>query len=134
MVKGFKLQNPKANKVLISRDVIFDEKTMLQRTQEEQKHVSKNYSINEHMVQVELETHDRKDNVQNSRSSSSSGDQQHHSIAINRPNALLGHPPSMVLKIWFLMHSLLVVGILLLFRRQYIAKRRVNEWVLWQRR
>lgn len=62
-MKGFKLWNPKANKVLISRDVIFDEKTMLQRIQEEQKRVSKNYSINELMVQVELETHDRKDNV-----------------------------------------------------------------------
>ena len=31
-VKGFKLWNPKANKVVISRDVVFDEKLMLQCT------------------------------------------------------------------------------------------------------
>ena len=32
-VKGFKLWDPKANKVVISRDVVFDEKPMLQCTQ-----------------------------------------------------------------------------------------------------
>ena len=32
-VKGFKIWDPKANKVVISRDVVFDEKTMLQCTQ-----------------------------------------------------------------------------------------------------
>ena len=32
-VTGFKLWDPKANKVVISRDVIFDEKAMLQCTQ-----------------------------------------------------------------------------------------------------
>ena len=31
-VKGFKLWDPKANKVVFSRDVIFDEKAMLQNT------------------------------------------------------------------------------------------------------
>ena len=36
-VKGFKLWDPKANKVVISRDVIFDEKSMLQSTQEKEK-------------------------------------------------------------------------------------------------
>ena len=34
-VKGFKLWDPKANKVVINRDVIFDEKVMLQNTQKE---------------------------------------------------------------------------------------------------
>ena len=31
-VKGFKLWDPKANKVVISRDVVFDEKSMLEST------------------------------------------------------------------------------------------------------
>ena len=46
-VKRFKLWDPNANKVVISRDVIFDEKSMLQSTQEKEKWVPENYSGNE---------------------------------------------------------------------------------------
>lgn len=47
----------KGKKVVISRYVIFDEKSMLQHTWEEEKLVPKNCSNNEHIVHVELETH-----------------------------------------------------------------------------
>ena len=43
--------------MVISRDVIFDEKSMLQGTQEKEKQVSENCSGNEQVVQVELESH-----------------------------------------------------------------------------
>lgn len=36
-MKGYKLWDSKANKVVISRDVVFDEKAMLKSTQEEEK-------------------------------------------------------------------------------------------------
>ena len=35
-VKGFKLWDPKANRVVINRDVIFDEKARLQNTQKDE--------------------------------------------------------------------------------------------------
>ena len=70
-MKGFKLWDPKANKVVISRDVVFDEKSMLQSTQEKEKQVSENYSGNEQVVQVELESHVDEDSVQKTGSSSS---------------------------------------------------------------
>jgi hypothetical protein len=38
------------------------------------------------------------------------------------------------LKTWFLMFLSLAVEILLLFERLSIAKRRVNRYVLWQKR
>ncbi|RVX11676.1 Retrovirus-related Pol polyprotein from transposon TNT 1-94 [Vitis vinifera] len=60
-VKGFKLWNPKANKVVISRDV------------------------------VELESHDIEDHARNT-GKSSSKDQQHHSIAMDRPRHTIKPP------------------------------------------
>ena len=36
-VKGFKLWDPKTNKVVISKDAIFDEKSLLQITQGKEK-------------------------------------------------------------------------------------------------
>lgn len=54
-LKGFKVWDLKTNKVIISIDVIFNEKIMLQCTQEKKKRVSKNYNINEHVMQAELE-------------------------------------------------------------------------------
>jgi len=42
---------------VISKDVVFfNEKSMLQYTQEEKKQVLENYSKNKHEVQMELET------------------------------------------------------------------------------
>lgn len=58
---GFKLWDPKANKMAINRNVIFDGKVILQHTQEEKKQVPKNCSSNEHVVQAELETHGKED-------------------------------------------------------------------------
>ena len=55
-MKEFKLWDPKENKVVINRDVIFDEKSMLQITQEKEKQVPKNCSNSKQVVQVELET------------------------------------------------------------------------------
>ena len=51
-VKGLKLWEPKANKVVINRDVIFYEKVMLQDTQKEEKHALENHYSDEYVVQV----------------------------------------------------------------------------------
>ena len=77
--------------MVISRDVIFDEKSMLQGTQEKEKQVSENYSGNEQVVQVELESHVDEDSVQET-GSSSSGIHEHHSIASNRPRRTIKPP------------------------------------------
>jgi hypothetical protein len=57
--------------MLISRDVVFYEKTMLQRTHEEKKQVSENYSNNDHEVWVELDTHIKEETIDYSGISSS---------------------------------------------------------------
>ena len=49
--------------MVISRDVIFDEKVMLQNTQKEEKQAPKNHYSDEYVVQVELETHNAKDDT-----------------------------------------------------------------------
>ena len=90
-VKGFKLWDPKANKIVISRDVVFDEKAMLQRTQEEQKQVPENCSTNENVVQVELEEYDREKDTHHAESSNSD-DQQYRSIATDRPRRNIRPP------------------------------------------
>ena len=74
-IKGFKLYDPMANKVVISGDVIFDEKAMLQNTQKEEKQALKNHDSHESVVQVELETrrastHNAKDGTHNARRAS----------------------------------------------------------------
>ena len=90
-VKGFKLWDPKANKIVISRDVVFDEKAMLQHTQEEQKQVLKNCSTNENVVQVDLEEYDREKDTHHAESSNSD-DQQYRSIATDRPRRNIRPP------------------------------------------
>ena len=49
-VKGFQLWDPKANKVVISKDVIFDEKVVFQNTQKEDKQASKNHYSDEYVL------------------------------------------------------------------------------------
>ena len=67
--------------MVISRDVIFDEKTILQNTKKEKKQAPKNHYSDEYAVQVELETHNVKDGTQNVERASTK-DQQPYSIAI----------------------------------------------------
>ena len=51
--------------MVISRDVMFYEKAMLQNTQKDEMQASKNHCSDEYVVQVELETHNAKDDTQN---------------------------------------------------------------------
>ena len=89
--------------MVISRDVIFDEKIMLHNTQKEDKQAPENHYSDEHVVQVELETHNAKDDTQNVEIASTK-DQKPYSIATSKIIALSSHLPCMVLRIWFLMH------------------------------
>jgi len=52
--------------------------------------VPENYSNNDHKVRVELDTHIKEETIKNS-GSSSSKDQQHHSIALGRPRRTIRH-------------------------------------------
>lgn len=61
---------------------------MLQRIQEEKKHVVENCSNNAHEVHVELDSHIKKKTINNS-GSYSSEDQQHDNIALGRPKHII---------------------------------------------
>ena len=79
--------------------------------------MTKNCNDNEQVVQIELKSHVDEVNVQEIESSSF----RYMSITVQLQidlDALSSHQPGMILKIWFLMHLLLVAGILLPFRRQ----------------
>ena len=65
------LWDPKANKVVINRDVVFYEKPKLQCTQKWEKQEPENGSNSEQLIQVELETHDIEDRARNVGKSSS---------------------------------------------------------------
>jgi hypothetical protein len=56
-VKGYKFWDPTANKVVISRDMVFDENSMFKSTQGKEQQVPESSSNDKQMVQVELETH-----------------------------------------------------------------------------
>ena len=82
--------------------MIFDEKAMLQNTQKDEMQAPKNYYSDEYVVQVKLEPHNAKDDTHNAKRASKKY-QQPYSISMGL-HALSSHLPSMVLRIWFLMH------------------------------
>ena len=49
--------------MVISRDVIFDEKTMLYNTKKDEMQAPKNHYSDEYVVQVELKTHNANDDT-----------------------------------------------------------------------
>jgi hypothetical protein len=55
-VKGYKFWDSMANKVVISRDVVFDKNSMLKSTQGKEQQVPESSIYDKQMVQVELET------------------------------------------------------------------------------
>src|SRR4051812_10294751 len=90
-VKGFKLWDPKANKVVISRDVVFDEKAMVQRTQGEETRTPESSSGDEHAVQVELEAQERDDTTHEVEGPNSER-VEHRGIATDRPRRTIRPP------------------------------------------
>ena len=83
--------DPKANKVVISRDVIFDEKVMFQNTQNDEMRAPKNPYSDEYVVQVELETHNSKDDTYNAKKASTK-DQQPNCITTGRDKHTIKAP------------------------------------------
>ena len=55
-VKGYKFWDPMGNKAVISRDVVFDENSMLKSTQGKKQQVPESKNSDKQVVQVELET------------------------------------------------------------------------------
>ena len=84
--------------MVISRDVIFDEKSMLHNTQKEDKQAPKNHYNDEYVVHVELETHNAKDGTKNAERASTKYQQPYS----RETSALLSRLLGMVLRIWFL--------------------------------
>ena len=66
---------------MISRDVIFDEKAMLQNTQKDEMQAPKNYYSDVYVVQLELVPHNAKDDTHNAMRASKK-DQQSYSISM----------------------------------------------------
>ena len=56
--------------MVISRDVIFDEKAMFQNTQKDEMQALKNHYSDDYMVHVDLETYNVKDDIQNAEKAS----------------------------------------------------------------
>jgi hypothetical protein len=92
-VKGCKFWDPTANKAVISRDVVFDENSMLKCTQGKEQQVPESSSNNsdKQMVQVELETFVQ-ENTSQGTETSTLGIEQHHSIATDRPKRTIRPP------------------------------------------
>ena len=89
----------------------------------------KNYNNNDHEVQVELDTHIKEETIENSKSSILKY-QQHDSIALSRLKCIIRPPIRYGSEDLIFMHLLLVTGILLLFKRHYTTKIKINGWVL----
>ena len=90
--------------MVISRDVIFNKKAILKNTLKEEKHASKNHYNDKYVVQVELETHNTKDDTQNAKRASTKYQQPHSITTDRKTSALSSLLPGLVLRIWFLMH------------------------------
>jgi hypothetical protein len=76
---------------VISRDVVFDENSMLKSTQGKEQQVPESSSSNKQMVQVELET-PVQENTSQGTETSTSRIEQHHSIATDRPRRTIRPP------------------------------------------
>jgi hypothetical protein len=70
-LRVYKLWDLKANKAVISRNVIFSENFMLKSTQGEEQQVPKSSSSNKQVVQAELETPMQENNSQDIETSTS---------------------------------------------------------------
>jgi hypothetical protein len=122
--------DPTANKAVISRDVVFNEISMLKSTQGKEQQMPESSSSDKQVVQVELETHVQ-ENISQSTETSTSGIEQHHSIATDRPKRTI----RLTTRYDFedMVSYALVISIedsTTTFKRLLIAKRRANGWVL----
>ena len=90
-VKGYKFWDQTANKAVISRDMVFDENSMLNSTQGKEQQVLESRSNDKQMVHVELETPVQENTSQGTKTSTS-GVEQHHSIATDRPRRTIRPP------------------------------------------
>ena len=80
---------------------------------------------------MELETHDIADHARNA-GKSSSEDQQHHNITMDRPRRTI--KPSIMYGFEDLVSYALITSIRDPITFQYAVKRKVDGWVLWWRR
>jgi hypothetical protein len=132
-IKGYKFWDPTANKAVISRDVVFDENFMLKSTQGKKQQVLESSSSNKQMVQVELET-PVQENTSQGTETSTSGIEQHHSIATDRPRRTIRPPIRYGFEDMVSYALVISSGDPTTFKRRSIAKRRANGWALWQKK
>ena len=90
-VKSYKFWDPTANKVVINKNVVFDENFMLKNIQGKEQQVPESSSSNKQMVQVELETH-VKENTSQDTEATTLGVKKHHTIATDRPRHTIRLP------------------------------------------
>jgi hypothetical protein len=90
-VKGYKFWDPKANKAVISIDMVFDENFMLNITQNKEQRVLESSSSDKQVVQVKLET-PMQENTSQDIEASTSRIKKHHTIATNKPRRIIRPP------------------------------------------
>jgi hypothetical protein len=90
-VKGYKFLDLKPNKAVISRDVVFNENSMLKSSQSEEQQVPKSSSSDKQVVQVELETLVQENISQGTETFTSKVEEQ-HTIVTNRPRRTIRPP------------------------------------------
>lgn len=82
MIQGLQVVGSQGKKIVINKDAIFDEKDMLQNSENEEKHDINSSKDDEHVVQVKLEAQYKKDTTQ--KTSNPSREDQHQSIASSK--------------------------------------------------